>query len=115
MLALKYIRRNDAAVRQAIAAKGVALDLDALLALDAEVRSARQRLEDLRAEKRRLSSGYKDLSADDRAELVRRSRALGPQIAALETQLAADQAALDALLLRVPNIPWAEAPVGPDQ
>ncbi len=115
MLALKYIRRNTEEVRRAIAAKGVSLDLEALLALDGKVRSARQRLENLLTEKNRLSTSFKDLSEDERADQARRSRALRPEIAALEQGLAADQAALDALLLQVPNIPWAQAPVGADE
>ena len=49
MLGMDFIRANRDAVEQAIRDKGVALDLDALLALDAEVRSAKGEIEALRA------------------------------------------------------------------
>ena len=44
MLDLDFIRRHADRVRLAIAQKGVALDLDEVLCLDANLRSARSRL-----------------------------------------------------------------------
>ena len=114
MLSLKFIREQPEAVRRAIAAKALTLDLDALLALDAEVRAKTQRLEALRGRKKALSKGFKALSEADRAARSRESRALDPEIAALSGALEAERAALQDLLLRVPNIPWEGAPVGPD-
>ena len=49
MLGMDFIRANRAAVEQAIRNKRVDLDLDALLTLDAEVRSAKGEIEALRA------------------------------------------------------------------
>ena len=49
MLSLPFIRENDAIVRRAIADKGVALDLDALLALDGAVRGLKASVSLLRA------------------------------------------------------------------
>lgn len=114
MLSLKFIRENPEALRRAVAAKALRLDLDALLALDAEVRAKTQRLEALRGRKKALSKGFEALSQEARAERGRQSRALDPEIAALSGALEAERAALRALLLRVPNIPWEGAPVGPD-
>ncbi len=114
MLALKFIRANPDTVRRALSAKAISLDLDNLLELDAKVMSVTRRLDDLRAEKRQLSASFHKLSDRARADQAKRSRALDPEIDALERTLATDRAALDGLLLRVPNIPWDEAPVGPD-
>ena len=44
MLSLQFIRENPDMVRTAIAQKNVALDLDALLALDGEVRTLKTRV-----------------------------------------------------------------------
>ena len=49
MLGMDFIRANRAAVEQAIRNKRVDLDLDALLGLDADVRSAKGEIEALRA------------------------------------------------------------------
>jgi len=58
MLDLDFIRCHADRVRRAIAQKGVELDLDELLSLDANLRSARSCLDALRAEKNSLSEGY---------------------------------------------------------
>ena len=44
-----------------------------------------------------------------------KAKAIGAEIGEVEAALGEKQAALDALLLRVPNIPWEGAPVGPDE
>jgi len=115
MLSLAFIRDNADAVRDAIAAKGVALDLDALLALDGAVRGLKARTDGLRAERNAISDGFKSASADERPALGAKAKAIGAEIAEVEGALGEAQAEFDALLLRVPNIPWEGAPVGPDE
>jgi seryl-tRNA synthetase len=115
MLSLPFIRDNADAVRKAATAKNVALDLDALLALDGEVRELKTRADELRRQRNAISGGFKDAAPEERPELGRRAKAIGAEIAAAEAGLGEKQAALDALLLRVPNIPWEGAPVGPDE
>ena len=115
MLSLPFIRENPDAVRQAIAQKNVALDLDALLALDGEVRGLKTRVDGLRAERNAISDGFKSAAPEERPALGAKAKAIGAEIGEVEAALGAKQAALDALLLRVPNIPWEGAPVGPDE
>jgi seryl-tRNA synthetase len=115
MLSLAFIRENPAAVRAAIAAKNVTLDVDVLLALDAEVRAAKTRVDTLRAERNAISDGFKSASVEERPALGAQAKAIGAEISETESGLGEKQAALDALLLRVPNIPWDGAPVGPDE
>ena len=115
MLSLPYIRENIDAVRAAVAAKAVAIDLDFLLALDREVREIKTRVDALRGERNAISESFRTAAAEDKPALGQRSKAIGAEVGALETALADKQAALDGLLLRVPNIPWEGAPVGPDE
>jgi seryl-tRNA synthetase len=115
MLALQFIRDYPDVVRKAIAEKNVALDLDALLALDGEVRALKARADGLRAERNAISDGFKSATPEERPALGAKAKAIGGEIGELEEALGAKQAALDALLLRVPNIPWEGAPVGPDE
>ena len=49
MLGLDFIRAERASVEKAIAAKGVELNVDELLALDGEVRGLKTEIEALRA------------------------------------------------------------------
>ena len=115
MLSLPFIREHHDPVRKAIADKGVALDLDALLSLDGEVRELKTRADDLRRQRNEISDSFKTASPDERPALGQRAKAIGAEIASLEADLTARQDALNALLLRVPNIPWDGAPVGPDE
>jgi seryl-tRNA synthetase len=115
MLSLQFIRDNADAVRKAAAEKNVALDLDRLLALDGEVRGLKTRIDDLRRQRNELSAGFKTADPAERPALGARAKAMGAEASETEGALAEKQAALDALLLRVPNVPWAGAPVGPDE
>jgi len=115
MLSLAFIRENPDAVRQAVAQKNVTLDLDALLALDGEVRALKTRVDGLRAERNAISDGFKNAAPEERPALGAKAKAIGAEIGETEGALGEKQAALDALLLRVPNIPWEGAPVGPDE
>jgi seryl-tRNA synthetase len=115
MLSLQFIRENPDRVRKAIAEKNVALDLDALLALDNEVRGLKTRADGLRADRNAISDSFKSATPEERPALGARAKAIGAEIAEIEGGLGETQASLDALLLRVPNIPWDGAPVGPDE
>ena len=115
MLALAFVRDDPDAVRAALRAKNVALDLDALLALDAEVRAGRGEIEALRAERNALSASFASAPPNEKPALGARAKALGAEAAAAEAALAARAEALDDMLLRLPAIPWEGAPVGPDE
>jgi seryl-tRNA synthetase len=115
MLSLAFIRENPDAVRTAVTQKNVTLDLDALLALDGEVRGLKTLVDSLRAERNAISDGFKSASPEERPALGQRAKAIGAEIGEVEKTLGHKQGELDALLLRIPNIPWEGAPVGPDE
>jgi seryl-tRNA synthetase len=114
MLAMDFIKANRATVERAIRDKGVDLDLDALLTLDAEVRALKTEIEALRAERNAVSARFKDASPQDKAELGRQAKDAGAKASALEDALAGKEAELEALMLQLPGIPYEGAPVGPD-
>jgi len=115
MLAMDFIKSNRADVERAIRDKGVAVDLDALLALEAEARGLKTEIDNLRAERNRISDCFKDASPDERAELGKRAKAAGTRASELEVTLDEKDSALKALMLKLPGIPWEGAPVGPDE
>lgn len=115
MLSMDFIKANPEAVKQAIADKGVSLDLDALLALEAEVRSAKTQIDDLRAERNRISASFKDAAPEEKAALGKAAKEAGAKAGELENAIAAQHDALAAMMLQLPNIPYAGAPVGPDE
>ena len=115
MLGLDFIRAERAAVEKAIEAKAVSVDLDELLSLDADVRRLKTEIDGLRAERNAISAGFKSAAPEERAELGRKAKEAGARASELETELADKEGALKSLLMRVPNIPWDGAPVGPDE
>jgi len=115
MLGLDFIRAERAAVEKAIEAKAVSVDLDELLSLDADVRRLKTEIDGLRAERNTISAGFKSAAPEERAELGRKAKEAGARAGELETELADKESALKSLLMRVPNIPWDGAPVGPDE
>jgi seryl-tRNA synthetase len=115
MLALDYIKANRETVEKAIRDKGVDLDLDALLALDAEVRGAKTQIDQLRAERNAVSAKFKDATPEEKAELGRQAKEAGAKASEIEGGLEAKDAELKALMLKLPGIPYEGAPVGPDE
>jgi seryl-tRNA synthetase len=115
MLALDFVRANRETVERAIRDKGVALNLDDLLALDTQVRALKTEVEALRAERNAISAQFPKAAPEDKAELGRRAKEAGARISALEDQLTVEESALEALMLQLPGIPYKGAPVGPDE
>ncbi|HEY6917578.1 MAG TPA: serine--tRNA ligase [Allosphingosinicella sp.] len=115
MLSLAFIRENRGVVEKAIADKNVAIDLDALLVLDAEVREAKTAVDRLRAERHAISDSFKSGDPAERPALGAKAKAIGAEIAGIEAGLGEKSEALNALMLRLPGIPWDGAPVGPDE
>ena len=115
MLGLDFIRENLPAVEKAIKDKAVNLDLDALIAVAAEVRHLRTEIDRLRAERNAVSARFKDAAPEEKAELGRQAKEAGAKASEYEKELADKEVLLKSLLLRVPNIPFDGAPVGPDE
>jgi seryl-tRNA synthetase len=115
MLALEFIKANRATVERAIRDKNVELDLDMLLSLDSEVRTAKTEIDRLRAERNAVSAKFKDATPEQKAELGRQAKEAGARASALEGELSAKGAELKALMLKLPGIPYEGAPVGPDE
>ena len=115
MLGLDFIRAERAAVEKAIEVKGVDVSVDGILSLDSEVRALKTEIEALRAERNAISARFKSVAPEERAELGRQAKEAGARAGELENDLAEKQGVLTTLLMRIPNIPWDGAPVGPDE
>jgi seryl-tRNA synthetase len=115
MLSLQFIRDNPDIVRKAAADKNAALDVDRLLELDGAVRALKSRIDELRRQRNEISASFKTAAPAERPALGAKAKAFGAEAAGVEAELADRSAELEALMLRVPNIPWAGAPVGPDE
>ena len=113
MLDLKFIRENPDLVREAARKKRNDLPLDELLALDRDVMLERQAINDLRELQNGVSRQVRDAATPDaRQALIAEGRSLGNEIARRESQQKIVDDKLQALLLRVPNIPDPSVPEG---
>jgi seryl-tRNA synthetase len=115
MLGMDFIKANRAAVERAITVKGVDLDLDALLALEGEARALKTQIDELRASRNAISARFKDAAPEEKAALGAEAKAAGAKASTLAIELAAIDSKIEALMLKLPGIPWEGAPVGPDE
>jgi seryl-tRNA synthetase len=115
MLDRRFIRDNPEAVRDAVRVKGIDLDVDELLHLDAVSRKLQHELDQAQARRKRSSKEFAQADEARRAELRAEHAELETQLRALRDQLAETTEKLNALMLLTPTIPWAGAPVGPDE
>lgn len=117
MLDIRLIREQPEMIKLELAKVGFdPSQIDELLAADARRRSAIRQVEELRAERARLSRAIGKLGSEaERAEGAASSRRLGERLAELESEMAEAQARFDKLMLEIPNLPHPDVPVGRDE
>ena len=111
MLDKRFIREHPDDVKRAVREKGINLDVDELLKLDQASRELQYKVDNTQALRRSSASGPVAASEERRAYL----RNLNDDVKRFRAELAETNQKLNALLLLTPTIPWAGAPVGPDE
>jgi seryl-tRNA synthetase len=115
---LRMIREQLPALREGMRRRGMLDVLDDILSrsetLEKDRRSLLQAVEERKAKRNVVSQevGRRKRRGEDADALVEESRALGEEIAGLDTRLATVQAALDGLLLEIPNVTLPDVPEG---
>ena len=114
MLDLDLIRNNPDRVKQGAAAKGVKVDIDHLLEIDARLRGLMRQCEDLRSQRNAASKEVSRLkqSGQDAAAIIEQVGRVNEQIKQLEPQMSQLEAELRELRLNIPNLPADDVPVG---
>ncbi|MBE3560654.1 MAG: serine--tRNA ligase [Ktedonobacteraceae bacterium] len=119
MLDLAFIRNHPDIVKEAARVKNNSIDIDALLALDRRVTTLQHEVEEARAEQNQLSKRIQQAAREKNFELrntlIERGKQLAQQIKEKEPLLAELQEERYQMLLLVPNIPDASAPIGKDE
>ena len=113
MLDIKLIRDNPDLVRQALEKRGQSAPLDKIMSLDERRRQLLHEMETLRAQRNEVSKQLGKM-ADKPPQLIADMRQLGENITCLEAEICQVESELEDLLLRLPNIPAADVPVGKD-
>ena len=114
MLDIKTIREREEDVRRALAARGVEVDLDGVVALDRERRSLLSDVEALKNRRNVVSKQLGELkkAGQDIGAAQKDMRALGDEIAEKDQRVRETEQKLQEALLFIPNLPHASVPVG---
>ena len=116
MLDLKFIRDYPDAVKDAVTKKGLDVDVDRILHLDALRRDLIVKIDTLRAERNSVSAEIPSIKdAAEKQTKIEAMRHVGDQLKTLEAELAPTEEELNALMLITPNIPSEDSPIGGEE
>ncbi|HET6280216.1 MAG TPA: serine--tRNA ligase [Polyangia bacterium] len=116
MIDIRLLRDKPDEVRQGYARLGTPVDLDKVMAQDARVRDLKNESQTLQAEQNRISKDIGKAAAGPAREVAKAaSLALKERIERLTRDLTEQDAALDLLLLDLPNLPHPSVPTGKDE
>jgi seryl-tRNA synthetase len=112
VLDLKLIREQPEAVERALAAKGGSGLIREILERDVERRRLIRQVEELNAERNRVSKEVGKSKGGVSEEVRAQMRTLADRVKTLEAELKDVDAAVQALVLQVPNVPHPSVPPG---
>jgi seryl-tRNA synthetase len=116
MLDIRFIREQPDFVKSRLATRGGedAAKIDEVLRVDGERRKAETALQQLNGDRKRLSKeiGGKRAKGEATQEIEARVREIGDEVALLNERTSTADEQQKQLLLGIPNLPHANAPVG---
>lgn len=113
MIDIKIIRDNPDLIRQTLRNRNDSAPLDEIMSIDERYRSLLQQVEALRAKRNEVSKQISKMK-DKPVDLIAEMRHVGEQIDSLDAEITRMWAELESHLLRLPNIPNPQVPVGKD-
>jgi len=116
MLEAKYIREHLDEVRERLALRGQAINLDGFVLIDGERRKTIQEWERLRSLQKKVSDevSRKKKEGQDASELIEEMKKVSQELKGLDSIIEEKEKTLQDFLLVVPNLPHASVPVGKD-
>jgi seryl-tRNA synthetase len=119
MLSRQFVRENPEEVRRALETKGVDVDLDRILEVDEEWRELKAEGDSLRHQRNEVSSEIGELKQageEEKAQAaIEESQELKAELETVEERAEELEAELETALLKLPNVPHPDAPVGEDE
>ena len=119
MLDIKRIRQNPQELRDALKARNKDISIDEFLAQDEQRRKLLLEVEEKKAlrnaESKKIGQAKKNGASDtEMAAIMEDMRRVGDEIDALDAEVAKLDAAMEAFLMTLPNLPHASVPIGVD-
>src|SRR3989338_7824633 len=116
MLDIQFIRSHKEDIAQAIKNKGLGLDVEKLLAKDAERVALIQEIEELKSLKNDINEFIQKAKTDEeRAEIIAKGKEIKVKLDEKEPLFAAVKKEYDVLMAQVPNVPTDDTPIGKDE
>jgi seryl-tRNA synthetase len=117
LLDRKFIRENADLVTRSVELKRESVDIAAYFAKDAERRAALQEVESLAAEANKANRAIseKKKAGEDASEAIAAMKAVSERIKDLKAQAAELEAEVEALYMRIPNVPHESCPEGGEE
>ena len=112
MLDIAFIRNNPEVIKDGIRKKRMKMDVDELLAVDEEVRSLRAEVENLRADRNRISKEVPKLQGEEKEQAIAQVKNIRDGLGQREPKLKEVESRFEELMLKVPNPPLPEVPEG---
>ncbi len=113
MIDIKILRTNPDSIRDSIQKRNLTINLDTVIALDAERLKSSQELDVLRARRNELSTNMGKGKPEQ--SLLDEAKSLKEQIQTIETTLAETEESYRSMIAALPNFLDATAAVGPDE
>ena len=114
MLDIKFIIENQELVQDGLNKKGSKIDLTGLIALHLDINKLKTSSQALAEEKNKISNSIKSATAGERPALIEKSKKIGEEFKVEQDQLQDLQEHFDMEMLKMPNMPSNDSPVGPD-
>ncbi|MDH4227136.1 MAG: serine--tRNA ligase [Deltaproteobacteria bacterium] len=117
MLDVKYLRDNTEEAEKRLAARSGGVDLSAFKELDLKRRSILKEVEALKEKRNKVSEEVGRLKKEgkDATSIINSMQEVGATIKKLDAELTECDAALEPILLTIPNVPHESVPVGKDE
>ena len=117
MLEIKLVRENLELVKTAMQNRGTAFDWESFQTHDARRKTILFELEELRRQRNTVSDQVAQMkrNGENADAIIEEMRTVSTTIKGLEKEVAESEAAIDEMILSLPNIPHASVPVGKDE
>jgi seryl-tRNA synthetase len=112
MIDIKLIRESPEAVKRAVKVKGMGVDIDALLAVDAELREAIRERQEIKTQQNQAGKEIAQLTGAAKQAAIETMAALKTRAKQAEETVDRLQPKFNELMLLVPQLPAPEAPLG---
>lgn len=112
MLDIKFIRENVDLMKETVAKKAIKLDIDQLLAVDDKRRTLIKEQETLRAQQNAANESIAKAQGEEKKGKINSMKAIAEKVSQLTKELSTVEQEFHVLMLKVPQIPLPDTPVG---